>query len=227
MGNSCQQQAVDSSATGHNPRPAAVQRLFEAGQRCLGSRHGHYPRLRGVYVVLVRPEIAPNTGAIIRLCANTGCGLHLVEPLGFELSDRLLKRGGLDYHEHADMTIHPDMATGLAALPGRIFGFSSAAPLSYAEVEYRPDDAFVFGAEGRGLATEEQAQIPDGQLLTIPMRPHNRSLNLANAASVVVYEAWRQQGFAGAGASSGPSSDEGAPRQGLTAETLTSEPFDH
>ena len=168
-----------------------------------------------MHVVLVHPEIAPNTGAIIRLCANTGCELHLVEPLGFELSDSLLKRGGLDYHEYATMHVHPDLDAVIAALPGRRFGFSSHGTTRYTDVAYEPDDVLVFGAERGGLTTEATEWINDDRLLTIPMRA-GRSLNVANAASIVVYEAWRQLGFAGA--------DErgGSP----TAERLHLEPFD-
>ncbi len=170
-----------------------------------------------MHIVLVRPEIAPNTGAIIRLCANTGSDLHLIEPLGFSLDDRLLKRGGLDYHEYASMQIHPSLAGLLGSLPGRCFGFSSHARRRYTDVEYAPDDVFVFGAERRGLSESSQALIPDDQLLAIPMYADNRSLNLANAAAVVVYEAWRQLGFAGAAGEGGTS----------TSETPGAEPFDH
>lgn len=166
-----------------------------------------------MHVVLVHPEIAPNTGAIIRLCANTGSQLHLVEPLGFELDDSLLKRGGLDYHEYATMHVHPTLDDLVAALPGRRFGFSSRGARRYTDVAFAPDDVLVFGAERAGLSEAAQAWIPDDHLLSIPMRA-GRSLNVANAASIVVYEAWRQHGFAGA--------DGGSP----TAERLHLEPFD-
>ncbi|MEQ8841467.1 MAG: tRNA (cytidine(34)-2'-O)-methyltransferase [Acidimicrobiales bacterium] len=152
-----------------------------------------------MHVVLVHPEIAPNTGAIIRLCANTGARLHLVEPLGFELSDTQLKRGGLDYHEHADMTVHPDVDTALAGLPGRRFGFSSRGTRRYTDVDFTPDDVLIFGAERAGLDDHAISLIPADQMLVIPMRPDNRSINLANAVSIVLYEAWRQRDFAGAG----------------------------
>jgi tRNA (cytidine/uridine-2'-O-)-methyltransferase len=168
-----------------------------------------------VHVILVRPEIAPNTGAIIRLCANTGCDLHLIEPLGFDLDDRLLKRGGLDYHEHTSMQVHPSLADLLDTLPGRRFGFSSHARHRYTDIEFTANDVLVFGAERTGLSDSSRALIPDDQLLLIPMQTGSRSLNLANAASVVVYEAWRQQGFAGA-AQTGAS----------TSETPGAEPFD-
>jgi tRNA (cytidine/uridine-2'-O-)-methyltransferase len=169
-----------------------------------------------VHVVLVAPEIAPNTGAIIRLCANTGARLHLVEPLGFELSDSLLKRGGLDYHEHADMTVHPTIESARAALPGRWFGFSSRGTRRYTEVAFAPDDVLVFGAERAGLDDHSLSLISDGHLLSIPMRPDNRSINLANAVSIVLYEAWRQHDFAGAAPDGGTS----------TAERLHLNPFD-
>ena len=169
-----------------------------------------------MHVVLVQPEIAPNTGAIVRLCANTGCDLHLIEPLGFELTDPLLRRGGLDYHEYVSVQVHPSLDNLLAALPGRSFGFSSWASRAYTEIEFAPDDVLVFGAERSGLPGTAKALIPEDQLLVIPMRAGNRSLNLANAASVVVYEAWRQHGFSGA------SRD----RSGLTSETPSADPFD-
>jgi len=169
-----------------------------------------------VHVVLVRPEIAPNTGAIVRLCANTGCDLHLIEPLGFELTDSLLRRGGLDYHEFVSMQVHGSLEDLLADLPGRAFGFSSQASRAYTDVEFGSDDVLVFGSERSGLPAEAKSLLPRNDLLTIPMRAGNRSLNLANAVSVVVYEAWRQQGFAGA------SSD----RRGTTSETLGADPFD-
>ena len=169
-----------------------------------------------MHVVLVHPEIAPNTGAMIRLCANTGCDLHLIEPLGFEMSDRLLKRSGLDYHEYVSVNVHSSLEELLTALPGRRFGFSSAAQRDYTDVAFALDDAFVFGAERNGLTTAARALIPDEQMLLIPMRERSRSHNLANAASVVVYEAWRQLGFVGAGRG----------HHGQTAETLGGEPFD-
>lgn len=170
-----------------------------------------------MHVVLVQPEIAGNTGAIIRLCANTGCDLHLVEPLGFDLDDRQLKRGGLDYHEYATVAVYSNFEAVRAVLPGRWFGFSSHAERSYADVAYKESDVFVFGSERAGLSEDDQSLIPADQLLFIPMRPGNRSLNLANAASIVVYEAWRQQDFSGAGPGG----------TGLTSETPGAHPFDH
>jgi tRNA (cytidine/uridine-2'-O-)-methyltransferase len=168
-----------------------------------------------MHVVLVEPEIAPNTGAIIRLCANTGCDLHLVEPLGFELTDSLLKRGGLDYHEYVDMSVHPTLDHLVTALPGRRFGFSSHATTRYTDVAFRDDDALVFGSERAGLTEAATHWITDANMLSIPMRD-GRSLNVANAAAVVVYEAWRQQGFGGANESGGSP----------TAERLHLKPFD-
>lgn len=169
-----------------------------------------------MHVVLVQPEIAPNTGAIIRLCANTGADLHLVEPLGFELSDSLLKRGGLDYHEHTNMLVHTDAATALSGLPGRRFAFSSRGVRRYTDVAYRTDDVLVFGAERAGLDEQSLALVPPDHVLSIPMRPDNRSLNLANAVSIVLYEAWRQHGFDGADPERGSA----------TAERLHLDPFD-
>ena len=169
-----------------------------------------------MHVVLVQPEIAPNTGAIIRLCANTGAMLHLVEPLGFTLDDRLLRRGGLDYHEYASVKVHPNLDAAVATRSGRWFGFSSKADRPYTDVGYEDDDILVFGTERGGLGNNDLARITDDHLLTIPMRAGSRSLNLANAVSVVLYEAWRQHGFAGAG-------PEG---RGLTAETTGAAPFD-
>ena len=166
--------------------------------------------------MLVEPEIAPNTGNIIRLCAITGSTLHLVEPLGFDLDDRLLKRGGLDYHERAELDVHPDLDAALADLPGRVFVFSSHNSRPYVEVDFEPDDVLVFGSERAGLGPERLAAFGSEQRLHIPMRPGNRSLNLANAVAVVVYEAWRQRGFDGAGDTD----------LGLTSERPGLAPFD-
>ena len=164
-----------------------------------------------MHVVLVHPEIAPNTGNIIRLCANTGTHLHLVEPLGFSLDDRLLKRGGLDYHELTTLTVHDDVEAMVDALDGkRIFTFASASECTYADVAFDEDDVLVFGAERSGLSADVLDRVSAHNRLTIPMRPGNRSLNLANAVSVVVYEAWRQMGFAGATGGSSTSETPGA-----------------
>lgn len=173
-------------------------------------------------VVLVSPEIATNTGNIIRLCANTGARLHLVEPLGFSMDDRLLKRAGLDYHDLASVTVHADVAACLARLgPARRFAFTAAAADRYDRMAFAPDDVFIFGAERSGLTADQFDALGPVRRLHLPMRPGNRSLNLANAVAVVVFEAWRQLDFAGAVT---PVDRLGS---GLTSETLTSRPFDH
>jgi tRNA (cytidine/uridine-2'-O-)-methyltransferase len=151
------------------------------------------------HIVLYEPEIPPNTGNIIRLCANTGCQLHLIEPLGFDLDDTKLKRAGLDYHEFAAVKTHNSLAVFLlSAQPARIFGLSTHGTRSFYECEFQPGDAFVFGPETRGLPKEVRASLGSDHVLRIPLLPQNRSLNLSNAAAIVVYEAWRQNGFAGA-----------------------------
>ena len=150
-------------------------------------------------VVFYQPEIPPNTGNAIRLAANTGIRLHLVEPLGFDLSDRQLARAGLDYHDLARVTVHRDWEACCAALAGRrMFALSVRGTRSYADAHFLPDDVFVFGPETRGLPPELLQGFAPAALLRIPMMPSNRSMNLANTAAVVVFEAWRQQGFAGA-----------------------------
>jgi tRNA (cytidine/uridine-2'-O-)-methyltransferase len=150
-------------------------------------------------VLLYQPEIPPNTGNIMRLCVNSGARLHLIEPLGFTLDDARLRRAGLDYGDWADVTTHPSLTAALGALaPPRLFAFTTHATRSYAHVSYRPDDALLFGPETRGLPTEVMAQLPTDARLRIPMHANSRSLNLSNAVAVVVYEAWRQHGFAGA-----------------------------
>ena len=147
-------------------------------------------------IVLVHPEIPPNTGNVIRLAANTGARLHLVEPLGFSLEDRQLKRAGLDYHDLASVARHRDWRACRAALSGRrLFALTPKASTGYAEVRYREDDAFVFGREADGLPGEILAEFSPATRLRLPMREGNRSLNLSNAVAVVVYEAWRQQRF--------------------------------
>lgn len=168
-----------------------------------------------MHVVLVQPEIAGNTGNIIRLCANVGADLHLVEPLGYSLDSKLLKRGGLDYHELTPVTVHPNFESVQAALTGPMFSFSSKSTRRYDEVDFEQNAVLVFGTERHGLNREVTNQVPDANRLTIPMQPDNRSLNLANAVAVVAYEAWRQQGFSGAG-------DVGA----STSETPGAEAFD-
>jgi tRNA (cytidine/uridine-2'-O-)-methyltransferase len=151
------------------------------------------------HVVLYQPEIPPNTGNIIRLCANTGARLHLIEPLGFELDDVRLKRAGLDYHEYAEVQRHTSFDTYIIGMqPKRLFGFSTKGKRHAFEVEYQPGDAFLFGPETRGLPQEIRDGLGEESVLRLPMQPTNRSLNLANAVAVVVYEAWRQVGFEGA-----------------------------
>ena len=150
-------------------------------------------------VVLYRPEIPPNAGNVIRLAANTGVRLHLVGPLGFSLDDRQLRRAGLDYHELAQVQVHDHWAACRAALgERRRFAFTTRGGASYAAVRYAPDDVFVFGSETSGLPAELLRTFLPGARLRLPMRPGNRSLNLSNAVAIVVYEAWRQLGFAGA-----------------------------
>jgi len=152
------------------------------------------------HVVLYQPEIPPNTGNVIRLCANTGAQLHLVRPLGFRLADRELRRAGLDYHEYAELLVHEDWATCRAALAGhRLFAFSSHAGQRFDAMGFTAGDAFLFGPETCGLPADVLAGFAPDRQLKLPMRPGNRSLNLSNAVAVVVYEAWRQAGFAGGG----------------------------
>ena len=147
-------------------------------------------------IVLFEPEIPPNTGNIIRLAANTGCRLHLVKPLGFRLSDRALKRAGLDYREIASVTQHRDWQACVRHFDGRrIYALSTRAARTYAEAAFAADDVFVFGPETRGLPQGILAGFSEPMRLRLPMCPGSRSLNLANAVAVVVYEAWRQQGF--------------------------------
>lgn len=150
-----------------------------------------------MHVVLVNPQIAPNTGNIIRLAANTGAGLHLVEPLGFQLDEKSVRRAGLDYHELAELTVHPNLQAVRSSLPGRHFAITGAGTHCYSHVEYRDDDVFFFGSEHDGLSDQDLATFEPDSRLSIPMQPGNRSLNLANACSVLIYEAWRQLGFVG------------------------------
>ncbi len=153
-----------------------------------------------IYIVLYQPEIPPNTGNVIRLCANTGMGLHLIEPLGFELDDARRRRAGLDYHEFAEVRTWSDFDAFRASIkPGRILACSTRGGRPYSEVQYRDGDALVFGPETSGLPQPFLDRLPDESRLRIPMRPGNRSLNLSNAVAVIAYEAWRQLGFSGAG----------------------------
>lgn len=149
-------------------------------------------------VLLYQPEIPPNTGNAIRLCANTGARLHLIEPLGFDLQDKQLRRAGLDYHEYATLQVHASLEAALAAItPRRLFALSTRGSQRYDQPRYLPGDALLFGPETRGLPAELLQSLPPEQCLRLPMRPNNRSLNLSNSVAVVVFEAWRQCGFAG------------------------------
>ncbi len=153
------------------------------------------------HIVLVHPEIPPNTGNVIRLAANTGCTLHLVEPLGFSMEDRLLQRAGLDYHEYARVQRHADWGAFLASqqpAPERLFAFTTRAERRFSQVEWRPGDWLVFGSETSGLPSAIRESLPADQRLRLPMQPAQRSLNLSNAVAVAVFEAWRQNGYDGA-----------------------------
>lgn len=150
-------------------------------------------------VMFNSPRIAPNTGNAIRMVAATGCELHLVEPLGFDLSEPKLRRAGLDYHDLASVTVHPDLPSAWAAvMPARVFAFTAHAESFFGGVDYVPGDVLLFGPEPTGLDAETLADPHVTQRVRIPMLAGRRSLNLSNAAAVVVYEAWRQQGFTGA-----------------------------
>lgn len=149
-------------------------------------------------VILYQPEIPPNTGNVIRLCANTGARLHLVAPLGFTLEDKQLRRAGLDYHEYAAVRVHDSLAAALDAIaPPRLFALSTRGRVRHDQPRYAAGDAFVFGPETRGLPEDVLDRIPAEHRLRLPMRPDNRSLNLSNTVAVVVFEAWRQHDFAG------------------------------
>ena len=149
-------------------------------------------------VILYEPEIPPNTGNIIRLCANAGARLHLIEPLGFDLEEKKLRRAGLDYREFVNVQTHASLDECLAALEQpRVFALSTRNATRYDQAEFKQNDALLFGPETRGLPQEILETLPDGQRLRLPMKKNNRSLNLSNAAAVVVYEAWRQLGFVG------------------------------
>lgn len=151
-----------------------------------------------MHVVLFEPEIPPNTGNVIRLCANTGAALHLIRPLGFDLDDKKLRRAGLDYHEFARVAVHENLDAFIAAVnPRRLFAVSTRGRMRYDRVDYADDDALLFGPETRGLPQEVLDALPEEQRLRLPMRPGNRSLNLSNAVAVIVFEAWRQRGFEG------------------------------
>jgi len=151
-------------------------------------------------IVLVHPEIPPNTGNVIRLAANTGCALHLIEPLGFSMEDRLMKRAGLDYHEYADVKRHASWDAFIAAMqpsPHRMFALTTRGTRFVHDVKFEPGDWLVFGSETSGLSPELRESFAPQQRLKLPMRPGQRSLNLSNAVAVTVFEAWRQNGFTG------------------------------
>lgn len=157
-----------------------------------------------LHVVLLEPRIPPNTGNIIRLCANTGAHLHLAGPLGFDVDDAQLRRAGLDYREYATMRVHDSLDAALAAIaadngaPPRVFALSARGRIRFDTVRYRAGDVLLFGSETTGLPDAVLEALPETQRLRLPMRPGNRSLNLSNAVAVTVYEAWRQSGYAGA-----------------------------
>ncbi len=156
------------------------------------------------HVVLYEPEIPPNTGNIIRLCANSGSKLHLIHPLGFLLDDKRLRRAGLDYHEWAEVSEHRSLAEFESAVgPPRLFACSTRGERDYTQVSFQPGDALLFGPETRGLPQPVIDRLPRERCLRIPMLPNSRSLNLSNAVAVMVYEAWRQAGFVGAAKPSG------------------------
>ena len=151
-----------------------------------------------INVALYEPEIPPNAGNIIRLCANTGARLHMIEPLGFELDDKRLRRAGLDYHEWARVERHSSLATLLAGHRfGRVLGITTKGCTRYTDIKYRSDDLLLFGPETRGLPDTLLSDLPPAHRVRIPMQPESRSINLSNAVSILVYEVWRQQGFAG------------------------------
>lgn len=151
------------------------------------------------HVILYQPEIPPNTGNIIRLCANTGCQLHLIKPLGFTLEDKQLIRAGLDYHEFANLRVYDHLEACLSAFDaGRIFALTTKGSQPFHEIRYQPGDAFLFGPESRGLPADVLNQLTTTQRVRLPMLPDNRSLNLSNTVAVAVFEAWRQCDFGGA-----------------------------
>ena len=150
------------------------------------------------HIVLFEPEIPANTGNIIRLCANTGTQLHLIRPLGFDMDDKKLRRAGLDYHEFSDVQEYDSLEDFVEKIkPERMFGISTKGKKFVHDIEYKEGDAFLFGPETRGLPEEVRESLGAGQVLRIPMQPTNRSLNLSNAVSLMVYEAWRQLEFKG------------------------------
>ncbi|EIL99770.1 tRNA (cytidine(34)-2'-O)-methyltransferase [Rhodanobacter denitrificans] len=152
-----------------------------------------------LHVILFRPEIPPNTGNVIRLCANTGAALHLIRPLGFQLDDARLRRAGLDYHEYASVAVHDELARCLDAIGApRVFAFSTRGRVAHVDARFADGDALLFGCETAGLPSDVLDAVPPPQRLRLPMCPDSRSLNLSNTVAVAVYEAWRQLGFPGA-----------------------------
>ena len=152
-----------------------------------------------LHVILFNPEIPPNTGNVIRLCANTGAAMHLIRPLGFELDDARLRRAGLDYHEYASVAVHDDLAGCLDAIGmPRVFAFTTRGCVTHVDARFADGDALLFGCETAGLPGDVLVSIPAERRLRLPMRPDSRSLNLSNSVAVAVYEAWRQLGFTGA-----------------------------
>lgn len=150
-----------------------------------------------INIVLYQPEIPPNTGNIIRLCANTGAKLHLIKPLGFELEDRKLRRAGLDYHEWANVAIYDDLTSARRALPDATWwACSTKGTSNYSDAAYQTDDVLLFGPETRGLPADVLAEFDAEHIIRIPMRAESRSLNLSNATAIILYEAWRQLDFA-------------------------------
>jgi tRNA (cytidine/uridine-2'-O-)-methyltransferase len=150
-------------------------------------------------IALFEPRMAPNTGNIMRLAANNGCRLHLIEPLGFDLEERKLRRAGLDYRDAANVTRHADFNAFQAAMQGRtVWALTTRGTRFYTDAAFAPGDVLLFGSETGGLSAEVHASLPEAQKLLIPMQPNNRSLNLSNAVALVSFEAWRQQDFAGA-----------------------------
>jgi len=151
-----------------------------------------------LHIVLFEPEIPPNTGNIIRVCANTGCQLHLIEPLGFDMEERSLKRAGLDYHEWAHVKIHKDLDAFLASeQPQRLYALTTKGSTRHSDASFKPGDYLMFGPETRGLPEDVRMQIPRENWLRLPMTVNSRSMNLSNCVSVMVYEAWRQNDYSG------------------------------
>ncbi|MEO9077806.1 MAG: tRNA (uridine(34)/cytosine(34)/5-carboxymethylaminomethyluridine(34)-2'-O)-methyltransferase TrmL [Rhodanobacter sp.] len=152
-----------------------------------------------LHVILFQPEIPPNTGNVIRLCANTGSALHLIRPLGFELDDKRLRRAGLDYHEYASLSVHDNLTACLDGIgSAKVFAFTTRGRVAHVDARFTDGDALLFGCETSGLPADVLENIPAEQRLRLPMHPNSRSLNLSNTVAVAVYEAWRQLGFSGA-----------------------------